>query len=185
MSNMIFENTWEENKRLLETKKVLIVPVGSNEQHGPALPLGTDWMIAEHLAREIGRKTDKALVAPTVTMGHALYHDDFPGTMAVSQVTLFNYVRELCEPMLKHGITHILFINGHGGNNNALYDVGQYFRHKNIPVANIQWYEVAGCMRKEWGLRGHGDIGEHGPRPHPAEQDRRQHQIPGPAPRRV
>lgn len=160
MSNMIFENTWEENKRLLETKKVLIVPVGSNEQHGPALPLGTDWMIAEHLAREIGRKTDKALVAPTVTMGHALYHDDFPGTMAVSQVTLFNYVREICEPMLKHGITHILFINGHGGNNNALYDVGQYFRHKNIPVANIQWYEVAGCMRKEWGLRGHGDIGE-------------------------
>ena len=40
------------------------------------------------------------------------------------------------------------------------YDVGQYLRLKNIPVANIQWFEVAGDLKPEWGLIGHGDITE-------------------------
>ena len=160
MSNMIYENTWEENEQLFKNKKVAIIPVGSNEQHGPALPVGTDWIIAEHLAKKIGEKTDKAIVTPVVPFGHALYHADFTGTLAVSQTTLSTYVREICEQLVSYGITHILFINGHGGNNNALYDVGQYFRLKGVPVANIQWFEVAGSIRKEWGLLGHGDIVE-------------------------
>ncbi len=80
--------------------------------------------------------------------------------MAVCQSTLRTYVIELCEQLTKYGITHILFINGHGGNNNPLFEVGQYFRLKNIPVANIQWYEVAGALNHDWSLLGHGDIGE-------------------------
>ncbi len=158
MSNLIYENTWEENDELFEKRKVAIVPVGSNEQHGPALPVGTDWMIAEHLAKAIGKKTDKGFVTPVVPMGYAKYHSDFAGTLAVSQNTLCNYVLEFCEQLISYGTTHILFINGHGGNNNALYDVGQYFRLKNIPVANMQWFEVAGSINKDWGLIGHGDI---------------------------
>ena len=88
MSNFIFENTWEENQEALKTKKLAIIPVGSTEQHGPALPVGTDWIVAEYLAKKVGEKTDKGLVAPVIPYGHALYHADFPGTMAVSQTTL-------------------------------------------------------------------------------------------------
>ncbi len=158
MSSFICENTWEENKKAMEERKLAIIPVGSTEQHGPALPVGTDWMVAEYLAKQVGEKCSRAVVTPVVPFGHALYHNDFPGTLAVSQTTLCTYVKEICEQLVNYGITHILFINGHGGNNNALYDVGQYFRHKNIPVANIQWFEVAGALNKEWGLIGHGDI---------------------------
>ncbi len=158
MSIFIHENTWHENESAFREKKVAIIPVGSTEQHGPALPVGTDWIIAEYLAKRIGESTDKAVVAPVVPFGHALYHNDFPGTLAVSQTTLTTYVREICEQLVSYGITHILFINGHGGNNNALYDVGQYFRLTNVPVANIQWFEVAGAINREWGLIGHGDI---------------------------
>ena len=160
MTNFIYENTWEENQKLFEEKKIALIPVGSNEQHGPALPVGTDWMIANHLAREIGKKSDKVAVTPVVPFGHALYHADFPGTLAVSQTTLSTYVEEICEQLISYGITHILFINGHGGNNNPLYTVGQRLRLRGIPVANIQWYEVAGTIRKAWGLLGHGDIVE-------------------------
>ncbi len=158
MSNLIYENTWKENEELFAKRKVAIVPVGSNEQHGPALPVGTDWIIAEHLAKVIGEKTDKGFVTPVVPIGYAKYHADFTGTLAVSQTTLCSYVLEFCEQLVSYGATHILFINGHGGNNNALYDVGQYFRLKNIPVANMQWFEVAGSINKDWGLIGHGDI---------------------------
>lgn len=133
MTNFIFENTWEENQEALKTKKLAIIPVGSSEQHGPALPVGTDWMIAQYLARKVGEKTDKGLVAPVVPFGHALYHADFPGTMAVSQTTLATYVKEVCDQLVSYGFTHFLFLNGHGGNNNALYDVGQYLRLKNNP----------------------------------------------------
>ena len=160
MGNFIYENTWEENKELFKEKKIAVIPVGSNEQHGPALPTGTDWMVANHLAREIGKKSDKVVVAPVVPIGYAMYHADFPGTLAVSQETLVAYVEEICEQLISYGITQILFINGHGGNNNPLFTVGQHLRLKGIPVANIQWYEVAGAIRKEWGLLGHGDIGE-------------------------
>lgn len=160
MSNLIYENTWEENEKLFAAKKVAIIPVGSNEQHGPALPVGTDWMIADYLAKKLADRTDKGFATPVIPMGHALYHADFTGTLAVSQTTLSTYVREICEQLVSYGATHILFINGHGGNNNALYDVGQYFRLKGIPVANIQWFEVAGSLNKDWGLIGHGDICE-------------------------
>ena len=67
MSNFIFENTWEENQEALKTKKLAIIPVGSTEQHGPALPVGTDWIVAEYLAKKVGEKTDKGLVAPIRT----------------------------------------------------------------------------------------------------------------------
>lgn len=56
MTNFIFENTWEENQEALKTKKLAIIPVGSSEQHGPALPVGTDWMIAQYLAQKSRRK---------------------------------------------------------------------------------------------------------------------------------
>ena len=54
MSNFIYENTWEENQEAMKTKKLAIIPVGSSEQHGPALPVGTDWIIADYLARRVG-----------------------------------------------------------------------------------------------------------------------------------
>ena len=97
-----------------------------------------DWIIADYLARRVGEKTDKGLVTPVFPYGHALYHADFAGTMAVSQTTLAQYVKEVCDCLISYGFTHFLFLNGHGGNNNALYNVGQYLRLKNIPVANIQ-----------------------------------------------
>jgi len=160
MNNFIYENTWQENKEAMATKKVAIIPVGSLEQHGPALPVGTDWMIAEHFGRTVGEKSDKVMVAAAVPYGHALYHNDFEGTMAVCTPTLVTYVSELCEQLIKYGFTHILFVNAHGGNNNPLFEVGQHFRLKNIPVANIQWYEVAGALNHDWSLLGHGDITE-------------------------
>lgn len=160
MTNFVWENTWKENKESFKTKKVALIPVGSNEQHGPALPTGTDWMIADYIAKKVGESSESVMVTPVIPFGHALYHNDFEGTLAVSQSTLIAYVTEICEQMIKYGCTHILFINGHGGNNNALYTVGQNLRHQGIPVANIQWFEIACCLNKEWGLRGHGDITE-------------------------
>ena len=149
MGNFIFENTWQENKEAFAQKKLAIVPVGSTEQHGPALPVGTDWMIAEYFAREVAARTDKAVVAPVIPYGHALYHADFPGTLAVSISTLALYVREVIDCLLNYGITHILFINGHGGNNNSLYQIGQQLRLRKIPVANIEWFSTAGMLNKD------------------------------------
>lgn len=154
----LMEMTWQEAEQAFAEKKVAVIPVGSNEQHGPALPVSTDWVIADYLAKEVAKKTDKAIVTPVIPFGHALYHADFPGTLAVSTAILGDYVRSVCEQLVNYGITHILFINGHGGNNTALYDVGQYFRLKNIPVANIQWFDIGGELNTEWGLLGHGDI---------------------------
>ena len=160
MNKKLYEMTWQEAKQAFEKKKVAVIPVGSQEQHGPALPLGTDWMIAEHLANKLAERSDQVIVTPVVPFGHATYHADFPGTLAVSTGNLANYLTQVCEQLIEYGITHILFVNGHGGNNTALFDVGQHFRLRNIPVANIQWFNISGDLNPEWGLLGHGDIYE-------------------------
>ena len=90
MSNFIFENTWEENQEALKTKKLAIIPVGSTEQHGPALPVGTDWIVAEYLAKKVGEKTDKGLVAPVIPYGHALYHRATILTEALPYIQRYN-----------------------------------------------------------------------------------------------
>ena len=54
MTNFIFANTWEENQEAFKTRKLAIIPVGSSEQHGPTLPVGTDWIVAEYLAKMVG-----------------------------------------------------------------------------------------------------------------------------------
>ena len=63
-----------------------MIPIGSNEQHGPTGLLGTDWLCPEIIAHE-AQKTGDILVAPTFNIGMAQHHLDFPGTIALRPST--------------------------------------------------------------------------------------------------
>jgi len=135
------------------------VPVGSIEQHGPHMPLGTDFLIADYLAKRAGLEAG-AIVTPAVPIGFAAYHGDFQGTLSVSTDTLARYIWEFCSYLVKYGITHIIFINGHGGNLEALQAVARKFRDRGLAVATVIWWEIAGQLNPEWVPLGHGDINE-------------------------
>ncbi len=79
-------STWPEIEAFLARSTTIVVPIGSNEQHGPTGLLGTDWLCPEIIAHEAQKSAD-ILVAPTFNIGMAQHHLDFPGTIALRPST--------------------------------------------------------------------------------------------------
>ena len=112
--------TWEDVDKYLATSKTIIIPLGSIEQHGPSLPLGTDSIIAENLANEVGNKTN-ILVAPVLSPGISLIpHMEFKGTISFLPRTYTEMIIEFVTSLYSHGFRNFLLINGHGGNDGAI-----------------------------------------------------------------
>ncbi len=156
VARLLYQMAWIDAKRAFQQTRLALVPIGSVEQHGPHMPLGTDFMIAEYLAKAAGERLD-AIITPVIPIGYAAYHADFPGTLSVSKQTLTAYVGEFCAYLVKYGITHIIFVNGHGGNGGPLDTVGQTLRDQGIAVANFMWWESAPGLDSDWSPNGHGD----------------------------
>jgi mycofactocin system creatininase family protein len=116
--HILGELTWPEAKKRFAEVDIALLPVGAIEQHGPHLPLDTDAFDAEHLARRVAEACSdpKPLVLPLVAYGVSYHHDDFPGTISVSNDALALMVYDIGLSCARNGITKLVIINGHGGN---------------------------------------------------------------------
>ncbi|MCU4925740.1 creatininase family protein [Halobacteria archaeon AArc-dxtr1] len=121
-----------------------IVPVGSTEQHGPHAPLGTDALAAEAVAAAGAQAYDgEVVVAPAIPVGIAEEHRHFPGTMWVSPDTFRAYVRDAAASLAAQGFDRIVFVNGHGGNVDALEEVAaDLTRHDDAYAVSFTWFEA-------------------------------------------
>eukprot|EP00752_Nemacystus_decipiens_P008909 g7954.t1 len=119
--NELRQLTWLEvedriNRDVAETgTAAVIVPVGATEQHGPNGLIGTDHMTAEAVASGVS-EASRALLAPTISYGMSHHHESFPGTVTLRPATFVAVMRDVASSLSKAGFTHVLFINGHGGN---------------------------------------------------------------------
>lgn len=107
------KNSWQEAKELFEASKgVAILPVGSIEQHGYHLPIGTDSYVAITLAEEAAKETN-AVVVPPVWFGWSPHHMVLPGTITISPEVLIGLVYDIAVSLKHHGINKLIMINGH------------------------------------------------------------------------
>lgn len=108
---------WTEVDRA--ERRVVLVPLGSLEQHGPHLPLDTDTRIAVAVASSAARLRDAVAVAPPITLGASGEHAGFPGTLSIGTPALTELLVELGRDAARDWEA-MLLVNGHGGNRDAV-----------------------------------------------------------------
>ena len=106
--------------------RVVIIPVGAFEQHGPGMPLATDMIRAEHVVERVAaRLGGRAVIGPGIPVGVSPHHLAFAGTITLTTSTFAAVIREYVDSLHRHGWRRILVVTGHGGNNATLTAVGQ------------------------------------------------------------
>ncbi len=113
--------TWPEIEAALASgKRTALLPLGSTEQHGPALPFATDSWIAEALAERLAHALPDAIRLPALTLGAASEHLAFPGTLSLAPETLIAILADVAGSLAHHGFEKIFCFSAHGGNLGAL-----------------------------------------------------------------
>jgi len=121
------ELSWPEAQARLKEVDVAMLPVGAIEQHGPHLPLDTDAFDARYLAEQVAAscRDPKPFVLPLIPYGVSYHHDDFSGTLSISNDAIARIVYDIGISAARNGITKLVIINAHGGNSASLHFAAQ------------------------------------------------------------
>lgn len=130
--------TWDD----VPPRPLVLVPIGSTEQHGPHLPFETDTLIATAAAERIAEAlntqnhddSSDVIVAPAIAYGASGEHQEFPGTVSIGHDALRMQIVELVRS-LSTWAGRIVFVNGHGGNVSTLADAITQMRREQHDVA--------------------------------------------------
>jgi creatinine amidohydrolase len=107
--------TYTQVREYLNRDDRLIISVGSTEQHGPRGVLGTDFMIAEKIAREAAERLN-IICAPAMPYGMSEHHTGFPGTLSIPPGPMVEVYTAILQSAYRSGFRRIVMVNGHGGN---------------------------------------------------------------------
>lgn len=142
--------SWPEVRSALETVRLVIIPTGSCEQHGPNMTLETDTAICYALAERLAQRLyPHALVAPLLPLGVSPHHMSFPGTITLRPETYEALLWDVITSLKSHGLSHFLLVNGHGGNVAPLNVVSMKLRRElNVMVAVMFYMQLAADVIK-------------------------------------
>jgi creatinine amidohydrolase len=135
MRHLWQENTWEEIQELRETRGgIAILPIGSVEQHGPHLPVGTDTYVADTLARDAAERSG-TVALPPVWFGWSPHHMVLPGTVTIRAEVLVELLFDILRSLAESGFRKVVAINGHR-------------------IVNIAWMQIAAeRAQRELGMK--------------------------------
>ncbi|WP_134322161.1 mycofactocin biosynthesis peptidyl-dipeptidase MftE [Cumulibacter soli] len=97
----------------------LVVPLGATEQHGPHLPLGTDTIVAEYVARRLVDNRAGLVLAPAIAIGASGEHAGFAGTLSIGSEALTAVLVEIVRDATRD-YRRVILVNAHGGNAAAI-----------------------------------------------------------------
>ncbi|WP_435345381.1 creatininase family protein [Haloarchaeobius sp. HRN-SO-5] len=144
-----------------DDRAVALLPVGSVEQHGPALPLGTDYMAAEAVTDAVADRDD-VLALPTLPVGVSEHHRQFDGTLWTDPSTFEDYVADVLASVASHGVRRAVVVNGHGGNADAITRAARRLRREEVAFAApwTWWSNLDGLDEELFGSAGIGHADE-------------------------
>ena len=145
------ELTWKDVAALVSPKLVALLPIGAIEAHGPHLPLSTDVIISEEIARRAAAKLDAAgrdvLILPALCFSPARYAAAFAGTISLTEATASAQFVEIAASLAAHGVSTLVPVNSHvdPANLAALRDACSKVQKPRVLFPDI--------TRKPWVLR--------------------------------
>jgi creatinine amidohydrolase len=139
------ELSWPEINEAVETRKVVLLPVGSTEQHGLHLPLDVDNFLARSICVTAARKAPRELlVMPTIPYGYNEHAIDFPGTIHVAYDTFIAYCLDVCKSVAYAGFKRIMVVDGHGSNEHLCEFIARRATlETDALVASTMWTNLA------------------------------------------
>ena len=153
---LLAQSTWMEVEAYLKRSRTVVVPIGSNEQHGPTGLLGTDWMCPEIIAQHASQaRPEDVLVAPSFAVGMAQHHLGFAGTLSLRPSTMIAVLHDWTMSLSAHGFERIYFLNGHGGNvatieaafSEIYAEASYHARPRGFALKLRNWWELPGVLR--------------------------------------
>jgi creatinine amidohydrolase len=113
--------TWPEVRRAATEDRVALIPVATLEDHGPHLPIDTDLRITAEICRRAAEEAaDDIVLLPAIPHGYDPHHMDFPGAISIGWDTFTRYCTDVGTSLAHHGFKRMLFLNGHGSNQNLV-----------------------------------------------------------------
>lgn len=139
--------TWPEVREAAGRGAIIGIPIGATEQHGPHLPLSTDYLIPEAMAFEVAKELD-LLVAPPISYGNrsrplAGGGEGFPGTVSLSAAAFMQHLQDVIVAFAKTGFRKLVLMNWHYENSNFVYEAAYVARERaNAPDLRIMVCEA-------------------------------------------
>lgn len=137
--------TWPEINEAVRQEKVIVLPVGSVEQHGHHLPLDVDFKTVTQVCLAAGAQAPaEMLIMPTVNYGYCHHVMDFPGTINIEPETFVRFLLDITRSVAYHGFKRIIVINGHGSNQPLVEQVGRQTNLQTDAVCcSVGWWQLA------------------------------------------
>lgn len=153
--------TWKELKKAFEKNPVILIPMGSCEQHGPQTPVG-DYRYTVEISKRIAENIG-AISAPTIPWGYSEYFKNFPGCITLRTETLKALLIDIVDSIIKFDLDHLVFVCGHKGNipiiEHAARSVKDKYGIKMATIEPLSWLSMD-FLRKVYGKdqfqKGHG-----------------------------
>ena len=118
MSILFGEQRSPDLERFVEQNALILLPVGQTEEHGPHLPINTDWVIAQEVAVAVGERMagdTPTLVMDTICYGYsASALQDWPGTIVLQPETVIDMLCDTCVSLVEMGFRRIAILSIHG-----------------------------------------------------------------------
>ena len=157
------ELTSSEIGALDRDRTVVILPIGSVEQHGNHMPLGTDTILGQAVSLAAADDLADVIVLPPPWYGFSAHHMRFPGSITLTAETLIAVVSDIVAGVVKHGFRRILIVNGHGGNGGVIDVLASTLGHKHygvVRIAALTYFtlardEIATLRKSGFGGMGH------------------------------
>jgi creatinine amidohydrolase len=121
-SPLLYERlTWPEVRFAAEQDRVCLIPVATLEDHGPHMPIDTDLRITAEISRRAAIEAeDDVVLLPAIPHGYSPHHMDFPGPITIGWDTFTRYLVDIGRSLARHGFRRMLYLNGHGSNQNLV-----------------------------------------------------------------